>query len=78
MTAKNQTMSDLINEIESAVTDGKNLIKALEADDDGSISGTEDVIGAFDDISRPLDDLRGRLHGWADTIGNLESELSDV
>jgi hypothetical protein len=75
---QNATVSEILNEIEKAIQYGKKSVDNLEADEDFNIEGKDDCHGAFDNISGYLDDLRGRLHGIADTIGDMESELSDA
>lgn len=75
---QNATVNEILTEIEKTIQDGKNAVSNLDTDENGKMIGTDDCLGAFDDISSYLDDLRGRLHGIADTIGNMESELSDA
>jgi hypothetical protein len=75
---KNAQIMDILNEIEGHITTGKNAVNNLDTDEEGHLIGTDDCTGAFDDIASSLEDLRGRLHGIADAIGNLETELSDA
>jgi hypothetical protein len=75
---QNATLSEILNEIENVVKSGKASVNGIDSDEDGRLVGTDDVLGEFDNISGLLDDLRGRLHGIADAVGNVESELSDA
>jgi len=70
---QNAQIMDILNEIEGHITTGKNAVNALDTDEEGRIVGRDDCTGAFDNIASSLEDLRGRLHGIADAVGNLIS-----
>ena len=76
--AGQKDLDAILKEIEGHITTGKNAVNALDTDEDGRIVGLDDCTDAFDNIASSLEDLRGRLHGIADAVGNLETELSDA
>ena len=66
----NNDLEELCTAIEKAISDGKKSVNNIDTDEAGRLIGTDDVLGAFDDIESYLGDVRSRLHSIADELSN--------
>jgi len=65
-----KTVDDILDEIIKAVDDGKQSCDDIYADGDevGTMHGQDDVQGAFDDITKFVEDIRQKLEEVGDIL----------